>query len=498
MPKPRAGSPGITHPLYATFREQWTQLRDVYEGDGGFLDPNRPYLIPHPREWDDHSLKVTNTETQQVGWVPNPNPRIASAKLKARRKIARYENFAATIFEGIAGALFRDAPVRTFADSVKSRVGEFWRNADGLGNPVDGVLQSAWTMAGVMGHAVVTVDSEAEPVAAGQTRSLADTPLPYLCAYSALDLIDWLVDERGRLLAVKLLELAPRASLDAVPKFTTTDVRVRVLDDVNWTLYDHTGKKIDGGPHGMGRLPVEILYGKRRTLTSVVGKSILGDPMLYIDLYNLISETRELLRNQTFALLNIPIGDKSPDEEKDKIGQSGGTGSILFSSQTAAYISPQATNAEAYNEHIDRLKRSIYRLAAMPWETDSKDAEAEGSLKVKREDMNRVLAGYASELARVDAGLTDLVYRALVGPERAEAERAREKPTTAYPKTFDVGIVENAIKNATDAIALDLGQTARRELKKRAARVALPDVAKETLQVIDEEIDALVPAGATA
>jgi hypothetical protein len=40
----------------------------------------------------------------------------------------------------------------------------------------------------------------------------------------------------------------------------------------------------------------------------VIGQSVLNDPALYVDLYNLTSEQRELLRNQTFSILNVVLG----------------------------------------------------------------------------------------------------------------------------------------------------------------------------------------------
>jgi hypothetical protein len=55
-------------------------------------------------------------------------------------------------------------------------------------------------------------------------------------------------------------------------------------------------------------LPVVYLFGKRRALLTDIGESVLGDPRNYIDLFNLTSEIRELLRNQTFSFINLPLG----------------------------------------------------------------------------------------------------------------------------------------------------------------------------------------------
>src|SRR5690349_18358921 len=80
----------LQHPLYTQWQPVWSAAYDVYEGAGGFLDPARPYLIAHPREWLDHSFKDADGRMQ-----PNDAPSKPSPKLQMRRKLARYENVAA-------------------------------------------------------------------------------------------------------------------------------------------------------------------------------------------------------------------------------------------------------------------------------------------------------------------------------------------------------------------------------------------------------------------
>src|SRR5262245_16203248 len=84
------------HPVYTTWAQVWRLLVEVFEGSGGFLDGTR--LLAHPREWQDYTAD---------------NPSKPTKKLLARRKIARYENVAATILEQKKSALFRTPVSRT-------------------------------------------------------------------------------------------------------------------------------------------------------------------------------------------------------------------------------------------------------------------------------------------------------------------------------------------------------------------------------------------------
>jgi hypothetical protein len=235
-----------------------------------------------------------------------------------------------------------------------------------------------------------------------------------------------------------------------------------------------------------------VLYAKRRALTPFVGRSVLGDPQLYIDLYNCVSEVRELLRKQTFTILNVPIGD-SPggvQREQQLIGQQSGTGNVLFTTNSAQMLSPDNSNVTSYHEHMDRLTRIIYRLAVLPWDGDSRVAESAESRKVKRADLDAVLSGYADELQRVDLFVTDLVYRAYYGQSAAQTWQARDQMTIRWPDTFDTPDLETVTKQFAEALALDLGPTASGEIRKRAARMVLPDTDEAVMDAIDADITA--------
>lgn len=477
---------GVSHPLYVTWRPIWTRLHDVYEGSGGFLDPKKPYLVAHPREWLDHSTPTFAEDgVTVVKYEVNPNPSSPSPKLKERRTLARYENIAETLVETLAGALFRVAPQRTFNEKAPKPndgslrpIEAFWANADGLGTTWDALLAQAWIPAAVFGYLFGYLDLD------------EDTDLPIVRFYTPLDVPDWLTDDRGALTSIKFLEATPREDFTRIPTSAAKQVRVRVIDAEGWTLTKPNGTTIDEGTHPFGVLPVFVLYAKRRSITPLIGKSVLGDPQNFLDLYNLVSEVRELLRKQTFSILNIPIGkDGNVEHETQLIGRQSGTGNILFSTEAANYISAEGSNVQVYHEHIDRLIRTIYRLAVLPWDSDSRDAEAAESRRIKREDLNQALCKYANECKRVDEFVTDLVYRARFG---AAWENWRERDALAihWPDQFETTPLEDLLKQFSDAVAMELGETATKEAKKRAVRAALPNLSAEMLETIDGEIDA--------
>lgn len=507
--------------LYQAWSPVWQKLAHVREGTGGFQDGT--YLVAHPREYVDHSVDQVSTvdngdgTTRQIKTkVPNPNARVASPKLLRRRQLARYENFAGKIIDQIKAALFREDPTRRVGKDEKANapLAVWWQNIDrktkpsatmpiaatagpvGPTTPVQGTSRTSinkfwthvWDAAATFGHMFVVMD---RPKGAPAVTA-ADQSSPFLRMYTPLDAIDWLTDDLGNLTAIMFVEVAPRASLGQVAR---VDYNLRVFTTEYWGLYDANYNLIEGGPdngqHKFGRIPVVVLYSKRRNLVPMIGHSVLDDPQLYIDLYNLTSELRELLRNQTFSMLNVQLGDnESVLEAQANLGQMSGTESVLFSKGKADFISGDAGNVEAYRKERADLVRAIYRLAAIAWESDSKDAEAHGSLKLKREDLNQMLSAFADELEHAELEVAELFYRAQHGPDAWEQRFLEDGVVVRYPETFDPTPFDVILAQAEAALALDMPPTFNKELKKRLVPKFLPELPPTQLEAINKEIDA--------
>jgi hypothetical protein len=247
---------------------------------------------------------------------------------------------------------------------------------------------------------------------------------------------------------------------------------------------------------------VVLLYANRRAWQPVVGKSVLNDPNLFIDDYNLTSEIRELLRSQTFGWLNVELGTgdtaTSVTRAQELLGTGTGTDNVLFSPGPANFIQPETANVEVYQREREALKRSIYRLCAIPWESDSKDAEATGSMKLKREDMNQVLAGYADECEKAEYRPRRTLVPRRVWAERWKAELGKAEVVIRYPDTFDVTPFADILEQAQAALTLgldDMSKTFRVELRRRLVAKFLPDATPDVIATIDDELEAAAEQG---
>jgi hypothetical protein len=494
---------GTVHPHYVQFAPVWTRLRHAFDGTGGFADGT--YLAAHPREWVDYRIPETfEAGTDASGqalttvkkWKTNPNPVVPTAKLKARRKIARYENLAGPIVEQKLAAIFRQGPTRLLLssgkdedrDRLKDHPFKQWEeDCDGYGTPLTEFMKEAERLAQEIGFSLLVMDRAPGPV----PKSMAEQKLPVLRLYSPLDAPDWLLDANGQLSQIALLEAVPRTSLK---DSATLDYRRRVLTETTWQTLTQTktGTVTRGGKHGFGRLPVVTLYAKRPALLPWIGQSILGDPKLYIDLFNLTSELRELLRNQTFSILNVTLGTgdtaQSVQEAQNMMGVNVGTDNVLFTASGAGFISPDAANVKAYQEEREDLIRTIYRMTNTPFEADSRDAEAEGSLQLKREDFNQGLSSLADECEKAEYQLAELFFRAHYGVNW-EREYDRADLSIAYPRDFDPTPFEDLLQQAQSLVALGMPHEVMKAVRKQIVPQALPGLTAAQTNALIDAID---------
>jgi hypothetical protein len=487
-----------THPIYDLMKPTWVQLADVREGTGGFLDGT--YLVAHPREWLDHSTTQTDETGAKVTRV-NPNPKKPSPKLKARRKLARYENVASAILESKKAILFREQPSRRVGPETPkpgqppSKLEQWWTNVDSEGTDIDDAVCGWWDLAATFGHVVLYFDRapQLEPA-----ETAADQANPIVRVYTPLDVLDWWRDDDGDLAWIKLLEAT--TTQPTIESRSVTTYRVRIVDETGWKLYDYkSGKYVSQGDHGMGKLPIVYLFGKRRAILPDVGESILGDPRNYIDLFNLTSEIRELLRNQTFSFINLPLGSggdaMTVDQAQAMMGSQTGTMNVLFSAQPANILTGDPANVQSYHDEIARVKREIYRDTGVQFDVDSKDAEAQGALELKREEMTVRIAAYADECQEAEYALVDLWYRAQFGPDRGPKRMAEDDVQIQYPERFSRTPFADVLAQAQSATALGYPTEFLKELRKALVTKfeGMADLPRAVIEKINAAIESAQP-----
>jgi hypothetical protein len=483
-----------THPLYDEWFETWKLAGEVYEGDGGFLDGSN--LIAHPRELVYASTRIGGKDFEQVIGE--------KIKFKRRRALARYENFAQSLIDIFVDHQYSKLPSRSFTSKMGASenqvypIEEWWQNVDGLGTSMDDWLKIAQTLANVYGHIHVLLDRDYSEQPA-RTRA-EENPL-VLRIYTPEDALDWLAP-RKRLTAIKFVEAVERTSLMEPSTFAEARLRSDTAtkdlpkvqfwfwDDQEFRLFDREGKQSKRRQHGFGEVPVVPFYCRRRARIPLIGRSAMRDPKVFRDHYNLISELRALMRDQTFSLLNIQL---APDEDvvdaRSRLGDHAGTDTILWTRGSAAFISPSDGPAARYAQELSDVERKMYRLMGLPWETDSADAESADSRKLKAMDLNKLLAGQADEAEKFEYQIARMWFIGYYGRDIGLRRWKDAGCVIKHPDEFNVEQLMAVVDEARAAISVNLGATAEKLIKKNTISVLVPNATPEQRKQIEQEID---------
>lgn len=497
MPPPSL-PPVVTrmHPRYIEWLPVWRELGYLYEGDGPYITGDA--LIPHVREL---LYKQLSDESYDFN-----NPVGYKVKYRHRQELARYENFASVIIDTLADHQYLKEVHRSVQSPSKTvenhPLMDWWDDVDGFGQSMDDWLRHYQPLANVYGHIFVVMDRmiEGNPTVTSVTgnalrstmtrppRSLANQGRPVLRAYVPPDVPDWLTTNIHQLTTIKVIEPVDRTSLTEAVQ--PAQLNYLIVDKKNITRFDNYGKQTETHPHGFGMLPVIIFYGRRRARIPILGRSLLRDPKVFKDHYNLVSELREILRSQTFSMLNIQLGDKETvTEARNRLGDHAGTDALVFTKGPATFIAPPDGPVTAYAQHLEALEKNIYRIAGIPWSSDKRQAEAVGSMQMKAQDLNRTLAKNANEAERFEYQAAKLWFAFTNGAAKADQALKDAELIIRHPTEFNTEDLMTALTEALTALSVGLGPTATTLIKGNLVPLLLKNIPNDETDQIEKEID---------
>jgi hypothetical protein len=447
------------HPEYDQNVENWQLLIDAFEGTGGFADGE--YLWPYQNE------------------------RLSS--YDKRKKMARYHNYVETIVDLYVRHVFTQEPARR---SDSEEYNDWLKDVDGEGTTISDYLRHSVSLALSAGHAGILMD--ATPDAPLGPSKADQRARPFLTHYPATSITDWRT-KRAAVTGIKLIEQAQAASIaDAVP---TGDDAIRYLlwDAEGWARFDHEGALLAAGVPGLELVPFEVLRPKPSVTRTFIGRSLFSHGKIIQALFNRMSEEDQVLRDQAFSLLTVEVSDDGDVEQAKKaIGDDVGTTVALCVKGKPAYISPDMKVPAEVRANIVQIIREIYRVAHMRYERDSLDAEAAEAIRLQFKELNEMLQGLAAELQRVEMSLARFYFAwTSATPEQAAAAFDAANVSITYPNEFFLADLRLDLDAWAQGIAMQLGETATKEIKKLAVRRIFPEATTDDLQTMEDEIDTM-------
>ncbi len=438
------------HPIYENMRDEWRKMIEAYEGSGGFADGG--YLHRHEKESD--------------------------TKFHNRRKLAKYFNFAEVIIDTIRDSCLREKAERSVSDK---RLENIFADVDLCGKTWDTYLKEQLTLALIFGFVDTLVDvptGDRDSILSSHDEQHAGLR-PYMVTVHPLNLVNWKHDRRG-LASILIKENENENSFfEDEHEGEKKNTRYRYFDRQKWALYNEDAEIIDEGVHALGVVPLARLYCKKSVQHPFIGKSILPDPDILIDYYNLDSEKREIFRQQTFSLLLISMGETGTREDIRNLVLTGTNNAIALPyGASAKFISPDPDQARLLIEEQKEIVRNIFRLKHLKYDTGGSAEKSGEAFRWDYKDMSELLAGLAANLEDFENRIVTIISKWGNDP------RIRESFAVKYPRDFNIYSLRETLENAASLVSLGLGERVKTAFAQKALLPKLMPLTEEEKRTI--------------
>lgn len=414
-----------------------------------------------------------------------------AAEYRDRIDNSVYNNLVAPIVEIVNSYLTETAPTRT---GLTPDLERWVPSVTPLRHTLDRYAASVLLRGQICGWVVTVADTPAED----QGPSLATSKGPYLSMFWPQQVLDYDLDDDGRIVALKLCtkHYLPRADLLS-PQVEAHRYTLWYPDHwERYTVVEHederTGKEEyeiqpkEAGPNRLGRVPATIFRWRDLLCDPVRGQpQILTVAQLARDLYNAESERRHLHRANAFNMLVVPgsEGGGSPDGTVET-----GPGNFTTESKDTAgitrFIGPDKGPFESYETLCTERKGDIYDAALLD-RGISRQAETAEARRLRFQRTNMMLRSGANALSEWERETLILVGLLQGAPEeslqRITITRKQDYAVQQFSDTLEAVLKVNDLPMAPECTAEVVNRVVVDELL-----ADLPDDRRKALRLANE------------
>lgn len=423
-------------------------LFDAYYGKGGFKKGF--FLFRHPRE--------------------------GQKKYERRKFMAYYSNYLRPIVDSHVDPIFRKEPKRDWSDSATFEM--YMKNVDACGCGMNRFMKRAALIAKLYAVAFIFTDNFAE-LPTNLAATLKERKLPYSYIVPPDKVDSYKINRFGKLTSITVKEPAE----DAEGNIREGVINKRIWTPTIWKLLSEDDEVIDEGEHSLGRLPVTPLYSNQAQREDTLPQSEFYDiARMSISLFNRCSELDEILSNQAFNILTYPLSDsqRSKDMKEVITGTENMLGYNGELSHSPDFIAPSSEPAEVQMKQLDRIVTEMHRMARLSHVTGVEAKTSGVSKAYDFENTNQNLGDFAANIEEAEKDVVE-VYGLWEG--------SKLDYTVGYDRDFGIIDIEQILKEADEALLLDIGSKFNAAVKKKVVQIYLPDISEKEYGEIEKEID---------
>lgn len=420
--------------------EEYELLHDAYYGSGMFA--SGAAVTEHARE--------SNTSIQ------------------FRRKIAYYLNYTGPILNASVDPIFKDEIKREYSNSVL--FDEFISDVDRQGTSLQEFIEQNAIAAKLYGVMYIVVDNVSE-FGNSLADTLANRSMPYLTAVEPKNVVNYEFDDNGKLKLFTYTSYLKNADGSIKTHYHT-------WTPTEWAITDSSNNIIGKGEHNIGRIPIVQWFGRAARKRDILPPpEYLSIAKTNAHVYNLCSLLSQILYNQTFSILTMPVDNNGLQDVTI------GTDNLLAypaeAGKAPSFIAPEKGPAEVLMAQIDKLINEMYRMSGIDSVIGVQQAKSGVAKQWDFERTNQNLAAFAVRCENAEYDIINL-YKLWSGDNL--------EYTCEYPRDFKVNDVSESLTQAQQAKDLDFkSDTFDNEILKKVIDAYMPNLEIDTKDMIVKE-----------
>ncbi len=232
------------------------------------------------------------------GAAVTEHARESTQSITFRRKIAYYLNYTGPILNASVDPIFKDEIKREYSKSVL--FDEFIEDVDRQGTSLQEFIEQNAIAAKLYGVMYIVVDNVSE-FGSSLAETLANRSMPYLTAVEPKNVANYEFDDNGKLKVFTYMSYLKNAD-------GTIKVHYHTWTPTEWKITDSDNKIVGQGEHNIGRIPVVQWFGRAARKRDILPPpEYLSIAKTNAHVYNLCSLLSQILYNQTFSILTMPV-----------------------------------------------------------------------------------------------------------------------------------------------------------------------------------------------
>lgn len=490
------------HPIHEAWRHIWQYYREMYQG--GVLwasrqnplqqQPTNPLSVASESGAD---FMPPGTPAQPGGIAGGGTlylwryPLERPAKFQHRLSRAFYVNILAPVVDFYAAVISKTDNITW--DSGGEAFDKFWSDADLQKQSYLQFMTQCRTNAEAVGHTFIVCDSTRATGALITQRDVAEQGIrPYLTEVWPENMINWRLDKTGCPLEILYKVEGEVEGGIATVGPQAPGVRYYYWTRDSWQVYSvkdnfSGGKELvleDTGTHGLGCVPVAVLYHKR-------AQAFLGEPLIKDSakighvLSNWASALDESFEAQMFAF-PVLYSKKSPTD-------------VGVGVSVVLHLNPEDDEKFEYvvpeTGPFEESWVAFYRLVELANKHMGIAPTAVGSGKVDaKSGVSKAWDFFESEkilsrMAGNEQDVADEIFT-LAGKWMGTEFTG----SLSYKTKFDLTTAQDDINDLISLQSAGMPLTARKEMMRQVITKKLPNLPEALVHAINKEIDAIEPS----